>query len=306
MPLIEIPGSSRRRSIRSRTNPMYLSDPIGSSFSWDETTMPSASYHISGLRKAIGAARTLDVLTRRFFRRRGVIRASLRGWRGTIEIDPLDSDLFVVAQIFGHKEYALDDRVTGRLNEHSAELRKAGRVPVIIDGGANVGYSALFFAETYPEALVVALEPGQNAVASLKRNVADQPRVRSIHAALWSHTEGVRLHSTAHGNWGHFVGDGEDGELTPSVTLHSPFAENPEWEPLIVKLDIEGAEKTVVAASPDVFRSAACIIIEPHDFKLRGAACLAPLFRALADRPMDTLINRENLILLDPRVTAHI
>jgi hypothetical protein len=60
----------------------------------------------------------------------------------------------------------------------------------------------------------------------------------------------------------------------------------------------------VVAASPDVFRSAACIMIEPHDFMLHGAACLAPLFKTLADRPMDTLVNGENLILIDSRVTA--
>jgi FkbM family methyltransferase len=271
----------------------------------DLITMPSASYYISGLRKAIGVASTFDVLARRYLRRRGMVRVWLRGNRGAIELDPLDSDLFVAAQIFGHKEYALDEHVTGRLNEHSAELRKAGRVPIIIDGGANVGYSALFFADTYPEALVVALEPGQNTVASLKRNVAAEPRVRSIHAALWSHSDGVRLQSTGNGSWGQFIEDGDAGELTPSVTLHSLFAENPEWEPLIVKLDIEGAEKTVVAESPEVFRSAACIMIEPHDFKLHGAACLAPLFKALADRPMDSLIHGENLILIDPRMTAH-
>src|SRR5208283_3234213 len=119
---------------------------------------------------------------RRLFRRCGVVRASLRGRRGAIEINPLDSDLYVAARIFGHEEYALDDQVTGRLNERAAELRKAGRVPVIIDGGANVGYSARFFADTYPEALVVALEPCQSTVTSLKRNIADQPRVQSIHA----------------------------------------------------------------------------------------------------------------------------
>ena len=266
--------------------------------------MPSKSYHISGLKKAIGFAGTLGVLAHRFFHRCSVIRVSLRGRPGAIEIDPLGSDLFVAAQIFGHKEYFFGPRVTGRLNEHAAELRKAGRVPVIIDGGANVGYSALFFADTYPQALVVALEPDQNTFASLKRNVGAEPRVRSIRAALWSHTDGVRLQSTGNGSWGQFVGDGEGGVLTPSVTLHSLFAENPEWEPLIVKLDIEGAEKMVVAASPNVFRSAACIMVEPHDFKLHGAACLAPLFKALADRPMDTHIHGENLILFDPRMTA--
>ena len=233
-----------------------------------------------------------------------MLKAPLRVGYGTIEIDPLGSDLFVASQIFGHKEYALDDQVTARLNVLSAELRKAGRVPVIIDGGANVGYSVLFFAHTYPEALVIAIEPDQNSVASLKRNVADRPRVQLIHAGLWCHTEGVRLQSTSNGSWGHFVQDGDHGELTPSVTLHGLFEENPGWVPLIIKLDIEGAEKTVVAASPDVFRSAACIMIEPHDFKLHGAAGLTPLFKALADRPMDTLINGENLFLLDPKMTA--
>jgi len=253
--------------------------------------------HIAGLTKAIGSARTLDVLARRCLRRPGAVRVHAREPDCVIEIDPLDSDLFVASQIFGHKEYALGGPFTERLNAHAAELRKAGRVPVIIDGGANVGYSALFFAATFPEALVVALEPDQRAAAALQRNTADQPRVRPIHAALWSHADGVRLQSDAAGSWGSFVGD--QGALTPSVTLHGLFAENPDWAPFIVKLDIEGAEKTVVAASPEVFRSAACIMIEPHDFKFLGGACLTPLFKVLADRPMDTFINGENLLFID-------
>jgi FkbM family methyltransferase len=278
---------------------------MGALFSnWRRKRFPPAR-HIAGLVKAIGAAKTLEVITRRFFRRRGVVRASLREHgRRPIEIDPLNSDLLVASQIFGHKEYALDVRLTLRLNEHAAELRKAGRIPVILDGGANVGYSALFFADTYPESLIVAVEPDQNSFASLKRNVADHPRIRSIHAALGSHTEGVRLQSTANESWAHFIWEDGDGGLVPSVTLHGLFADNPEWEPLIIKLDIEGSEKTVVAASPDVFRSVACIMIEPHDFMFPGASCLAPLFKALADRPMDTLVNGENLILIDPRLTA--
>jgi FkbM family methyltransferase len=261
--------------------------------------MPTLTHHIIGLRKAIGVAAAINVLARRFFRSRGVVKASVGG--GVIEIDPLDSDLFVAAQIFGHKEYALDDRSTAQLNQRAAELRKIGQVPVIIDGGANVGYSALFFAANFPEALVVALEPDQNSFEALKRNTAKQTRVLAIHGALWSHNGGVHLQSTANGSWGRFVGD--QGELTPSMTLHGLFADNPDWRPLIVKLDIEGGEKTVVAASPDVFSSAECIMIEPHDFKFHGAASLAPLFKVLADRPMDTLINGENLFLIDPSLT---
>lgn len=259
--------------------------------------MSRALHHIAGLNRAIGSASTLDVLVRRLLRRRGPVKAHLRESHQVIEIDPLDSDLFVASQIFGYKEYSIGPAITGRLNAHAAQLRADGRTPVIIDGGANVGYSALYFAETFPEALVVALEPDEHAAATLERNTAGQPRIRPIHAALWSHGDGVRLQSDAAGSWGSFVGD--QGALTPSVTLHALFAENPDWAPLIVKLDIEGAEKTVVAASPEVFRSAACIMIEPHDWRLYGGACLAPLFKLLADRPMDTFVNGENLLLID-------
>ena len=63
--------------------------------------MPSKSYHISGLKKAIGFAGTLDVLAHRFFHRRSVVRVSLRGRPGAIEIDPLGSDLFVAAKYLG-------------------------------------------------------------------------------------------------------------------------------------------------------------------------------------------------------------
>jgi FkbM family methyltransferase len=256
-----------------------------------------AFHHIDGLNRAIGSARTLDVLVHRLLHRPGPVRAHVRGSRHVIEIDPLDSDLFVAAQIFGHKEYEIGTAITGRLNAHAADLRKAGRTPVIIDGGANVGYSTLYFEETFPEALVVALEPNQHAAAGLERNTAGHPRIRPIHAALWSHADGVRLQSDAAGSWGSWVS--EQGQLTPSVTLHALFDENPDWTPLIVKLDIEGAEKTVVAASPEVFRSAACIMIEPHDWLVYGGACLSPLFKMLADRPMDTLVNGENLLLID-------
>jgi FkbM family methyltransferase len=256
-----------------------------------------AIHHIAGLNKAIGSASTLDVLVRRFLHRRGPVRAHLRESKEVIEIDPLDSDLFVASQIFGHKEYSIGAAITGRLNAHAAELKTDGRTPVIIDGGANVGYSALYFAGTFPEALVVALEPDQHAVAALERNTAGHPRIRPIHAALWSHADGVRLQADAAGSWGSFVG--EQGQLTPSVTLHGLFAENPGWAPLIVKLDIEGAEKAVVEASPEVFRQAVCIMIEPHDWRLYGGACLAPLFKMLADRPMDTFVNGENLLLID-------
>jgi FkbM family methyltransferase len=261
-----------------------------------------AIHHIEGLNRAIGSASTVDVLVHRLLHRRGPIRAHVRGSQHVIEIDPLDSDMFVASQIFGHKEYSIGAAITERLNARAAELVRDGRTPVIIDGGANVGYSALYFAETFPETLVVALEPGAEAFAALERNTAGQPRIRPIRAALWSHADGVRLQPDAAGSWGSFVGD--QGALTPSVTLHGLFAENPAWAPLIVKLDIEGAEKAVVAASPAVFRSAVCIMIEPHDWRLYGGACLSPLFKLLADRPMDTFVNGENLLLIDSTLIA--
>jgi len=250
---------------------------------------------LDGLRRAVGWRSAVDILTRRMFRVSAPVRVRAGGY--AFGVRPLDSDLFVASQIFGSQEYHPGALVACALRRRAAEWRAEGRTPVIIDGGANVGYAALFFAQQHPDAVVVAVEPDPVTFRQLAANCAGVDRILPVLAAVWSHENGVSLVTDrGHGSWAHQV---VEAGATPSRTLASLIAMIPGGRPLIIKLDIEGAEREVCAASADALREAACLMIEPHDFMVPGAGCLSALYSALDGRRVDTLLRGENLILYD-------
>lgn len=249
--------------------------------------------HVDGLRRAVGWPSAANILGRRLLGWPQSVRASAGGH--DFAVRPLDSDLFVASQIFGWREYDPGEAVTSALNQLARTWRAQGATPVIVDAGANVGYSALWFAAQYPDAEVVAVEPDPETFAELAANCAGVPRIRPVQAAVWSHENGVNLIAGSElGSWAHKVGG---RGATPSRTLASLLALAPAARPLIVKLDIEGGEGEVCAASGEILRQAACLMIEPHDFLNPGSACLSALYGALAGRQVDTLLHGENLII---------
>jgi FkbM family methyltransferase len=56
----------------------------------------------------------------------------------------------------------------------------------IIDGGANAGLSTLYFAQKFPHATVIAVEPDAANVQMIARNTAHLSSVRIERAGLWS------------------------------------------------------------------------------------------------------------------------
>jgi FkbM family methyltransferase len=254
--------------------------------------MPSRTYHIRGLLKAVGLVKTGEILARRALRAPGVVSVVANGCR--LEVRPSDSDLFVLSQIFGWQEYSIPPDRLSTLRNVASDWQAAGITPLIIDAGANVGYSALYFASLFPGASVLAVEPDRASFDILARHAKANPAIKAIHAALWSHDRGLELNSSNTGSWGSHVAEGTG---TPSQRLDNLIASIPRARPLIIKLDIEGAEREVVESAPDVFADAQCIVVEPHDFLNPRAACLSPLYKVAASRRFDTIINGENLVL---------
>lgn len=261
--------------------------------------MPSRTEHIKGLANAIGRLPAFNILARRALNASKPVE--VRSGDLAFSIRPTDSDLFVASQIFGQRDYDL-----GPLNERLRAVAKSwlaeGVTPVIVDGGANVGYSALYFAETFPEAVVIAVEADATTFEQLQRNCRKEDRIIPVHAAMWSHERGVDLQQGGElGSWANRVGG--DAGLTPSMLLSSVLARVQGGRPLIIKLDIEGAEREVCGAASAELASAPCILIEPHDFMLPGAGCLTTLFQTLSGRSVDTLLMGENLVFIDTAVT---
>jgi FkbM family methyltransferase len=254
--------------------------------------MPGRMHHVGGLLKAAGVSKTCEILIRRAVGASGAVAVSINGCR--LEVRPRDSDPFALSQVFGWQEYGIDAARLAILRKTAAEWLNEGVTPLIIDAGSNVGYAALYFSNLFPEACILAVEPDQTSFEILARHVRSNVKIRPIHAALWSHNRGLELKTTNTGSWGNYV---VEGAGTPSQRLDSLANSIPRARPLIVKLDIEGAEREVVESAPDIFAAAKCIVVEPHDFMKLGSAGLSPLYKIAAARRFDTILRGENVFL---------
>ncbi|RWP92576.1 MAG: FkbM family methyltransferase [Mesorhizobium sp.] len=256
-------------------------------------------YHIDGLARAIGWRKLVSVLLRRALGIRSAMK--VRCGDHELVIRPTDSDLFVMSQIFGHGEYEIGKGGQSALNRLAAGWRRRGIIPVIVDAGANVGYSSIFLRDQYPDAVVMAIEPDRQTHEVLLSNCAGLERIMSVYGALWCHEGEVALVNSERPSWARGVSDGEG---VPSVTLRGLLSRLPKAKLLMLKMDIEGAELEATRDCGKVLKDVPCIIVEPHDFMFPGRGCLTFVYSLLSGRKIDSLVNGENLIFIASELLA--
>jgi len=249
---------------------------------------------LHSLRRAIGARSAIEAYVRRKLNLGSVMYATTGLHKLTIR--PADSDIFLLAQIFGDRQYDAGKLHTRILQRIASEWAAAGVVPLIIDAGSNVGYSTLFFADVFPSATVIGVEPDARCAILSQRHCGGNPRIKIVNAALWRHADGVQLGNTEGPSWARRV---LDAGSTPSVTLESLTATVPHSRPFLLKMDVEGSERDIFESSGETVKKFPCVMIEPHDWMLPGTGSLVPLFEAVREKEMDTLIVGENLMLID-------
>jgi hypothetical protein len=112
------------------------------------------------------------------------IRLPVPGSRRTIRLRTNSSDIATYNQIFIRREYDFS------YLPHAAEFLSGTRTTeagarkiTVVDCGANVGCSVIWFANEYPGAEIVAVEPDLANFELLNQNVADLDNVRTIRAA---------------------------------------------------------------------------------------------------------------------------
>ncbi len=120
----------------------------------------------------------IQILHRRLFRIRSPFTLRSKYSRFKLLCRPGTSDLAVFWQIFVDREYRCLDQV------------KQARF--ILDCGANVGYSAVYFLTRFPEAVLIAVEPDPDNCAMLGANLAGfAGRYRVVRSAIWSRETGL-------------------------------------------------------------------------------------------------------------------
>lgn len=255
--------------------------------------------HVDGLVRAIGLRKSASVLLRRALHVPSPVKARCQSH--LLNIRPMDSDMFVFSQVFGHREYDIGGAGKSALNHLAHLWRQQELTPVIVDAGANVGYSTIYLRDQYPEAVVMAIEPDPQTYKMLVSNCAGLDRVVPFQGALWDLDGEVALAMTDHPSWARSVSDG--GGVS-SITLRSLLSRVPGARLLMLKMDIEGAELEATRNSHDLLEDAPCIVIEPHDFMLPGRGCLTHIYTSLAGTRIDSILNGENLILIHSDLLA--
>jgi FkbM family methyltransferase len=150
----------------------------------------------------------------------------------------------------------------------------------IIDAGANVGLATIYYANKYPEAKIVAVEPEPMNYSKLLRNVAPYTNVIPINAALWNRDCEVHLgapgpDSTSYDQWAFQVTD--QGTPVRGITMETLMKETALDSIELLKMDIEGGEIEAFD-NYDWIDCVDSIVIELHD-RIRPG-CRAALKKA--------------------------
>ncbi len=116
--------------------------------------------------------------------------------------------------------------------------------PVIIDCGANIGVSCLYFKSLFPRCKIKAVEADPNIYKLLNNNLTMNgfQDIEMICKAIWVNNDGVQFGSD--GADGGSVLNDSNKILVPSIRLKDIIDHEKEID--LLKIDIEGAETDVL------------------------------------------------------------
>lgn len=125
-----------------------------------------------------------------------------------IVLRPFAGDIFVLFEVLLGRCYQIPDAIL------SPE-----RVRVILDCGANIGITSLYFASRYPNARIFSIEPDKENFALLKRNTAAEPRIIPIHGAIVGRARKSVHLTTSNPAWGNFITEQGEGLEVPALAV---------------------------------------------------------------------------------------
>ena len=147
---------------------------------------------------------------------------------------------------------------------------------VIIDCGSNIGYSTLYYANTYPDAQIYAIEPEKINFKFLQYNTIFYDNIHLINSAVWGKESFVRLENSDLGEIGYMtVETGEDDPTAfQATTIGKLIHDNGINEIDLLKMDVEGAEKEIFGAEgvDDWLSKVKVLSIVLHDELRDGAS----------------------------------
>jgi FkbM family methyltransferase len=208
----------------------------------------------------------------RVLRRSIQIGVEIAGIRHPVNLRLRTSDVWLCQQILVDSQY---------------DCGLSLRPRVIVDGGANIGLASIFYANKYPEARIIAIEPEQSNFEMLQKNVSSYSNILAIRAALWNKNQDLCSSTARPGHHAyqvhelHVSGHDLTSNSVRGLTLHGLMADLGIQHIDLLKVDIEGSEKEVFRDSAGWIGHVGMIAIEIHDWLRSG--CSESVYAATSD-----------------------
>ncbi|MDA0708416.1 MAG: FkbM family methyltransferase [Proteobacteria bacterium] len=214
--------------------------------------------------KHFGLQETINAIVSRFTKETNLITVTREDIKFPFYLRGRTTDIPTFEQIFVNQEY----------NFETTTIPK-----VIVDAGANVGLTSIYFANKYPNAKIIAIEPEKSNYEMLIKNVSSYTNIIALNVALWNQNEEIELVDPGLGKWGFMTQnsetDDDHGILSHKVkamTVDQIMKDHNLERINILKIDIEGAEKEVFADTSLWLEKVDALIVELHDRMKSGCA----------------------------------
>jgi FkbM family methyltransferase len=209
------------------------------------------------------------------------------------------SDYAVIHQIFQQKVYSLVGWEHKNILENYHQKNYLNCNSLIIDAGANIGASSIFFSEEYSNSLVVSIEPEKNNHTLLRLNTIDK-KIITLEGAVGSEDGIMYLDDPGNGDVGFRVQS--QGKYEVNVYSMNNLIEIGRKNgamPFICKIDIEGGELELFSKNINWINAFALIIIELHDWMLPMQGSSKNFIEAISKLDFEILHKGENLFLFN-------
>lgn len=178
---------------------------------------------------------------------------------------------------------------------------------IIVDAGANIGLSSIYFSNRYPSAGIIAIEPEASNFAMLERNVRPYRQITPLHAALWNREGLIRLSDQLGeqgpwNKWGTTTSENGGGVQVRAVSIRSLMDQFRLPEIDLLKVDIEGSEIDVFGTC-DWLPFVNALVVETHD-RLRPGCSAA--VDAVTDEFQKTFAGSAGNLAIYTRKNAYI
>ena len=152
-------------------------------------------------------------------------------------------------------------------------------IKYIIDAGANIGASAIYFTNKFPGAKIIAVEPELNNFEVLKTNVSSYPNIIPVLGGVWNNSGSYKIKNEKGDSW-NFMLEKTDEKAYGRLYTIGELLDNYDFPRAdFLKIDIEGAESVLFENDYHWLSRVKALSIEFHDFILPASS--NPFFKAL-------------------------